>query len=313
MAEFKVGNLAAAQGQKVRGFVKVVNTDMEMPVTLINGVKEGKTVVITGGTHGGEYPGVETSIRLAREITPDQVVGRIAIVHPVNTVPFLAKTQYVNALDGKNLNRMFPGKALGTVSERIAYTVSTELQAKADFYMDLHGGDIHEWLIPFVIYPTAGPVEAQELSKKAAAEMGLPMIIASASTTGSFGAAAAAGHAGFLAEIGSCGRWSEEEVSQYMLGVKNVLRYLGVMSGAREELGRPAEYSRMVGINAEQTGCWYAAVKPGDKVTAGQKIGEIRDYFGEKLGDYAAPQAGTIVYVITSLAINAGDPLAALV
>ena len=102
-----VGNLQAQEGEKIQGFLKIVNTDIEVPCTLINGSKEGKTVVITGGTHGGEYPGIEAAIQLAKELCPKDVAGNIVILHPLNLPAFRAKLQYVGPFDGKNLNREF--------------------------------------------------------------------------------------------------------------------------------------------------------------------------------------------------------------
>ncbi|MCE5196131.1 MAG: succinylglutamate desuccinylase/aspartoacylase family protein [Negativicutes bacterium] len=309
---FKVANLSVEQGKKIQGFLKVYNSEVEMPITLINGAKPGKTVVITGGTHGGEYPGVETAIRLASQLNPDEVSGRIAIVHPVNVRAFLAKTQYVGPDDGKNLNRLFPGKATGTFSERIAYTITSELFSQADFYMDLHGGDIHEALVPFVLYSVAAKADVQKISEEAAAAMGIKYVVGSMSVTGSFGSAAVSGIPGFLAEIGQCGLWSEEEVLVYLKGVKNVLRYLRVLSGEPKNLGSTVILPKMIGSAAEQTGCWYPAVKPGDLVVKGQKLGEIRDYFTNTLGEYFASQDATVLYVISSLAINIGDPIVAI-
>ena len=42
----------------------------------------------------------------------------------------------------------------------------------------------------------------------------------------------------------------------------------------------------------------------GQMVKKGQKLGEIRDYFGEKLGEYFAPCDGVMLYVISSLSSN---------
>src|SRR5665647_1394106 len=236
---FKVANLSVEQGKKVQGFLNVYNSEIEMPITLINGAKPGKTVVITGGTHGGEYPGIETAIRLASQLNPEEISGKIAIVHPVNVRAFLAKMQYVGPDDGKNLNRLFPGKATGTFSERIAYTITTELFSQADFYMDLHGGDLHEALVPFVIYSLAGKPEVRKISEAAAAMMGVKYLVGSMSVTGSFGSAAVLGIPGFLAEIGQCGLWSEEEVLSYLKGVKNVLKYLEVLPVSYTHLTLP--------------------------------------------------------------------------
>ena len=309
---FQVGNLSVEPGNKLQGFLQVTNSDLTMPVTLINGAASGKTVVITSGVHGGEYPGIEAAIRLAKTLEAKEICGRIAIVHPVNTTAFQAKLQYVAPLDGKNLNRMFPGRACGTITERIAYTISTELHAQADFYMDLHGGDIHEALVPFVLYPAFAGDKIAETSRLAAALLGVPYVVGSFSTTGTFGSAATQGVPGFLGEIGQCGVWTEEQVEAYMRGVMNILKHLDVVAGTVEDLGQVTYLPRMVGTNAAHTGCWYPSVQPGDQVQEGQKIGEIRDYFGNTLGEYFATLSGTVLYVISSLAINEGDPIVAI-
>ena len=309
---FKVGNLAADQGQKVQGYLEVPGCSFGLPITLINGEQKGKTVVITGGTHGGEYPGIETSIRLAQQLTPDMVVGRVAVIHPVNIPAYHGKMQYIGPDDGKNLNREYPGKAAGTVTERIAYTISSQLFTQADFYMDLHGGDLHEHLTPFVFYSCAGTEENSKVAKSVAEIMGIPYVIRSVSENGAFGCAAAMGVPSILAEIGGRGLWSEEEVQQYLQAVQNGLRYLGVLSGKTLELGSVTYSEGMVGLNAEQAGCWYPCVALDTAVKKGEKIGEIKDYFGRVLGEYFAPQDGQVLYIISSLAINEGDPIIAL-
>lgn len=309
---FQVGALSAAPASKTQGYLEVPGTPVKMPITLINGAKPGKTVVITGGTHGGEYPGVEASIRLAHAIQPADVSGRIAIVHPVNVPAFQAKLQYVGPYDGLNLNREYPGKATGTVTQRIAYTISSLLFSQADFYMDLHGGDIHESLTPFVIYSKLGSEEQVDLSIAASKALGVKYVVGSVSTTGTFGCAATMGVPGFLGEIGNCGLWSEEEVKQYVDGVNNVLRLLEVIPGEVVENKDVVMVDHMTGLDAQQTGCWYPFVKINDEVKKGQKIGEIRDYFCNVLGEYYAPCDGVMLYVISSLPINEGDPIIAI-
>ena len=57
--------LTAAPNQRIRGWVPVLDTGYEMPVTVINGAFDGPTVLITSGIHGGEYPGIQTAIELS--------------------------------------------------------------------------------------------------------------------------------------------------------------------------------------------------------------------------------------------------------
>lgn len=302
---------AAKSNSKTSGYISIGGTPVQMPATLIVGKQPGKQILITGGVHGGEYPCIETAIQLAKRITPEEVSGTILVIHPVNVPAFLAKMQYYGPYDGKNLNRVFPGKATGTVSERIAYAV-TQFQKCSDFYIDLHGGDIHESLVPFVIYSNLGGEKLAEQSRKASALVGFPYVVGSVSDNGSIGGAATAGIPGFLAELGQCGRWSDEEVEEYVNGTLNVLRSFEVVKGAVVENRDVVFLSKMAVMTADQEGCWYPFKKLQDKVKKGEKLGEIRDFFGNTLGEYKAEEDGILLYLVTSLAITKGDPLTAI-
>jgi len=305
----RVGNLEAKKGEKTQGYLKIINTNISVPCTLINGLNDGKIVSITGGTHGGEYPGIETAIRLAKELTPEMISGKLIILHPCNLPAFHAKLQYIGPYDGKNLNREFPGLATGTITQKIAYTVTTELHEQSDFYIDLHGGDLHEALEPYVRYSEEGSEEVTKISKEAASLMGIKYICSSSSITSSSGSAASKGVPSFLAEIGQCGLWKEEEIDRYIRGLKNVLKYLKVIDGKSEPLCKVKYINRSIGLKAKQTGCWYSYVVPGQKVDKNEKVGEIKDYFRKSLGEYFSPVKGVILYTASSLAINVGDPI----
>ena len=97
-----------------------------------------------------------------------------------------------------------------------------------------------------------------------------------------------------------------------MDGVSNVLRLLKVLPGEVVENKEAVVVDHMTGLDAQQTGCWYPCVKINDVVKKGQKLGEIRDYFTNVLGEYFAPCDGVMLYVISSLPINAGDPIIAI-
>jgi predicted deacylase len=295
---------------KSRGFITVPGTPVEMPFTFIHGAAPGKSILLTAGVHGGEYPCIETAIQLANEIDPAEVKGTILIIHPVNPAAFLARMQYYGPYDGKNLNRVFPGAATGTVSERIAYQVH-QFQQAADFYLDLHGGDIHEGLVPFVIYSKLGSAEQAEQSRLASALLGFPYVVGSVSENGSIGAAAKTGTPGFLAELGQCGRWNTEEVGQYKAAVLNVLRSFEVLPGEVQQ--HDVEFlEKMLVSTASVDGCWYPAVELDGLVKQGQKMGEIRDFFGEVKAEYFTDSDGIVLYLVTSLAITANDPLCAI-
>jgi len=298
-------------GTKTKGFLPVPGTPVEMPYTIISGTRPGKQILITGGVHGGEYPCIETAIQLGLQLQPSEISGVVVVIHPVNPPAFHAKLQYYGPYDGKNLNRVFPGKAMGSVSERIAYTVS-QLQQCSDFFIDLHGGDIHEALLPFVIYSKLGGESVAAQSREVSSFLGFPYVVGSVSDNGSIGGAAVSGVPGLLAELGMCGRWSPEEVEEYIEAVRNTLRGLGVLEGTFVRHEDVKYLESMQVVTAGHKGCWYPSRELGDEVGAGEKLGEIRDFFGEVLSTYYADRGGILLYVVTSLAIVEGDPLCAV-
>ena len=308
---FSVGIFSVIPGAKKQGWLPVIGSEERLPVTLINGSKPGKTAVITAGTHGGEYPGIEAAIRLAAMLDPAEVSGRIAIVHCLNQASFFAKTQYYNPIDGVNLNRVFPGRPLGSHTERLAYTISSQFFSQADIFLDLHSGDIHENLTDFVIYPKIGSSEQIAVSKEMASLLGVPYVVGSLSETGSIGSAAKIGVSGILGEIGCLGRWTEEQVERYIHGVSNILRYAGILAG--EVVRQDCTYmQRMVGVNVPQSGIWHPLVEPGQSVYAGQELGEIVDLFGKTTEKISSPSDGIMLYVISSLAVTQGEALLAV-
>ena len=147
---FRIGQLEARENEKVSGFLKVANSDNEIPVTLINGAKEGKTILICGGIHNAEYVGIQAAMELADSIKPEKVNGNIIIVRLANRSGFEHRTMSLVYEDGKNLNRVFPGNALGTAADKIAFTFESEIFPYIDYYIDLHSGDGFEGMESFV-------------------------------------------------------------------------------------------------------------------------------------------------------------------
>ncbi len=309
-ATWTAGTAGAAPGQKARGVLPVPGTGLEMPITLINGARPGPQVLVTGGVHGGEYPAIESAIRIARDLDPGQVSGRVAVVHPYGISAFHARLQYLVPEDGKNPNRVFPGKAAGTVSERMAFALVETLVVGTNAWVDLHGGDIHEALVPFTIYSDGAPADVVAKSRAMAESFGISNIIVSQSISGgTYGIAASRGIPAILSEAGGVGQLDEGSVAILMRGVRNVLRLLGVTPGVSEPVPPLNIMTKFVWLRSEHAGCWYPAVRAGEHVTEGQMIGVIKNYWGDVLVEHRAPAGGVVIFVVTSLAINPIDPL----
>lgn len=308
--EITFGGLTVAAGEKASGFAAVLDTDFLMPITVLNGAEEGKTVVITSGIHGGEYPCIETAIELAQEIDPKTLSGQLVIFHPVNFSAFFARASYVVPEDGKNINRLFPGNPQGTVSDKIAYVLTTEYLDQADFHVDLHGGDIHESLPPYVYYPGVAEEPVVAAAKAAAETFQAHYMVKSSATTGAYNSSAMRGVPSLLVELGGCGLWSEEEVQFYKNNLLNLLRFLKLLPG---EVHTPEQKACLITkaeyLDANYSGCWYPLAELEESVKAGQKIGVIKDVFGTVLEEIVAQYDSIILFKTVSLAISKGDPI----
>ena len=315
-SEIKVGGVAVAPGQIARGRIQVeVGTaaGVEMPVVVVNGSRPGPTVCITGGVHGAEYPGIEAAIRLSRSLKPEVVCGAVIIIPIVSVPAFQRRAIYVNPMDGVNINRVFPGNPAGTITEVMAATLFREAVARSDAFIDLHGGDLVEALVPFTIYYESGNAAVDEASRRMAEVYGIKYILRSmAIRGGSYQAAAAMGKPAILTESGGQGILDEPSVQIHIRGVTNVLKHLGVLEGYPEAAEPPVHFSHSSWLAAEQGGIFYPAVTVGQKVEKGQVVGEFRDWFGEPIAKVVSPAEGIVLFLVTSPAINKDDPILAV-
>ena len=308
-----LGNLSANTCEKVQGFVKIYNSGVEVPVTLINGKEDGKTILITAGIHGCEYPGIQTAIELSQEISEEDVNGNIIIIHPVNIDAFKSKVSAIVPEDGKNINREFPGDENGTISQQIAHFITNQCQSQADFYIDLHGGDLYELVTDYVYYPGIGDDEVINISKEIASIIDTYYMVKSSAITGAYNSCAINKTPSILIERGGRGLWSKEEVIKYKKDIRTILNYLNVVNDLKYENKKEdkVEITNAIYLNSDVDGCWYPNVLPGDKIEKGMVIGEIKDFFGNTMKTYLANVDGVVLYMTVSLSVSKDEPLIA--
>lgn len=304
-----------AAGERATRVVEapVAGSRVPVPVIVINGAQAGPRVTVTGGIHGAEYVGIEATRRLGMEIDPAEVSGTLVIVPVTNTTAFHRRTIYTSGLDGHNLNRQFPGNSEGDPTDQLAHWIFQNLIEPSDFYIDMHGGDMIEALVPFVIYIESDDEGVTARARDMAVATGIPRVIRSTTQGSTYGAAAAAGIPAILAEIGGQGVWSEQEVEEHREGARRVLRHLGVLPGGEPEARPHAFYETFAWVRAQHDGFFHPAVAVGDRVDEGQYVGRVVDYFGNELERFEAPATGEVGFLVTSLAMNVGDPILAVV
>jgi predicted deacylase len=284
---------------------------LRFPYFAFRGSEPGPAVVITAAIHGGEYPGPLGAIALGRELDPATVRGSLLILPLVNLPSFWARTAFTSPGDGMNLNRMFPGKPDGSISQVLAYRLMTEVIDPAEALIDLHSGDIFEALADHSGRYSSDDAALEARTAALQAAFGLPysevygLPNAPRSLTGN---ASERGKVTLLVEVGCNGLASAENTAAVGAGLRNALRALGTLPGTPEP--RPTTTIRPAGqIVAPVTGLWRAAVGLEQDVAEGDLLGTITDLLGEPLAEVTAPAAGLVLYYMTSLAVQQGDPL----
>jgi predicted deacylase len=281
------------------------------PAFEARGAEDGPHLALIGGIHGCEYSSIAAVTRFMNGLDPRALAGRITAVPVVNPSTFRGRAAFVTPEDGKNLNRCFPGDPAGTYSDVLAHAIFTELIEPADVLLDLHGGDLFEALEPFSIYAESA---VEERSRLLAEVFGLPYVVREPRSESGLGgmtciAAAEAGIPAIIAEAGGCGLLSEEAVAMLVRGVDNVLRSLGMLPGEPRVVSGQRRVAGSEWLRCENEGWWDAAVGPGDEVPAGGLLGYVRDLWGDALEEIRAPADGVVLFVTSSPAVAAGGLL----
>ena len=318
---FTIGHVTAAPGTTASGTLEVPaaggDQGTTLPVSIINGAKPGPVLMLTAGVHGQEYPPILALQRVLASVDPKTMSGTLVLVHVTNMPSYLARTIYYSPADGKNLNRVFPGKADGTLSERIADVLTRNVIERATHVVDLHCGDGNESLRPYSYWITTGAPAVAEAGKQLALAFGLDHIIVDRSrpldpkaSVYLSNTAVTRGKPALTIESGGMARTDEESIARIERGVAGVMRHLKMRDSGPDPVAHPIWIERSEVITSGATGLFKAAVEAGHTVAEGTLIGRVTDFHGKVLQEIVAPFAGEILYVLGTPAISKGEPIA---
>jgi predicted deacylase len=309
-----VGSLRAEPGEKRYGTstFTVDGRPYPLPMWLVNGDRPGPTLVVTAGVHPAEYASIAAALELGQTLQPAGLRGRVIVVPVMNLPAFTARSIYVCPLDGKNLNRVFPGNPEGTASDQIAAWVFQNVIRQADYFVDLHGGDLIEALVPFTIVFKTGEARVDDASLGMARALGIRRLVSSETPGSTFSAASKAGIPAILTEAGGQGIWSRDDVARHVDGLARLMRHLGMTDGGPPPPIDGRVLSQFLWLRSEHEGFWYPAVAVGAEVQKGQELGRVTDWEGRVLQMATSPSDGRVLFIVSSLAINSTDPLLAV-
>ena len=288
----------------------------EIPISTIRGARPGPVVALVAGNHGYEYPPILALQELLARLDAAALAGTLILVHCANVPSFLGRTVYFSPVDGKNLNRVYPGRPDGTVSERIAYAITTEVIEKADVLLDLHCGDGNEWLRPYVYQTVTGRPAMDEAIGRLALAFGIDHILVDrnrptdparsmyCSTT-----AITRGKPAITVESGGLGGRETEAVERIVRGIRGVMREWKMTEDGPDPVARPVYLDPSAVVTSPATGILYPKVAPDQAVRAGELLATVTDFFGKPVAEVAAPIGGVVLYVVATPPIREGQPV----
>jgi predicted deacylase len=317
---FTVGTATAAAGQKANGFIEVPagsDAGTAIPVVVVRGSKPGPVLALVTGAHGTEYASIIAVEKLIDRLDPAQISGTVILLPLVNTASFLQKVPHVNPVDGKSMNRFYPGKADGTQTDRASLAITKQVVERCDYLIDYHGGDLDENLRPYSYWPKTGNDKQDAITRDMVLAFGLDHIIVTtdrpkdpaasryldntASTRGKPAIAVEAGHAGTV---------ETDDVQSLVEGTLNVMRYLKMLPGTAKPVLNPVWIGKVDTVSSDHDGIFYPLVQRGTYVQKGMMIGYVTDYFGRRTLEAVAPEAGVVLYICSVPSMKKGDAIA---
>ncbi len=257
-----------------------------IPIVVVrNG--EGPGILLTGGVHGDEFEGPIALIKLARDLDPKNVTGLVIIIPCLNLPATLAASR-LSPIDGRNLNRVFPGDRRGSFSEALADFVVRGLLPHVDYVADIHSGGTSLDYVPLTMMHQVGDPKRVEKSLGCMKAFGAPYGLLTTEQEGGGMLewhAEIQGKAVISSELGGAGRITRQSVEITDTGVRNLLVFAGILGGEiipPEAKGRPA--TRIIStpdlscfVLSSDGGLFESFVNLEETVEEGQPLGQLHD------------------------------------
>ena len=300
---------------------------MDIPLKLaaeeVVGRREGPHLLITGGVHGDEFEPMAAIRRLMAQLRPEGLRGRVTLVPVVNEPAFRRGER--TAEDGLDLARTCPGRADGSITERIAHSLA-QLIRSADLYIDLHTGGTRLTVLPLCGYMLHPDTEVLEKQRRMARAFGLPLIWGTDPNLNgrSLSVARDAKVPAIYAEYMGGGRFDPAGVEAYVRGCRGVMAEFGMLEtegmghgrhgGHGEELivedDRPGAGHMQVNHPAPCDGFFEPAVGLGQRVQAGDILGTVSNLLGDRAEVVRARYTGLVIVLHRFPRIEAGVSVA---
>ena len=281
------------------------HAEMTMPVHVIRGKRDGPHLFVSAAVHGDEIIGVEIIRRLLKLKILQRLHGTLIAVPVVNVYGFIHNARYLP--DRRDLNRFFPGSEKGSLTSRLAHLFMEEIVGNSTHGIDLHAGSNHRINLPQI----RACLDEPETERLAFA-FGAPVIIDANLRDGSLRQAVMEKKVPMLLyEAGEALRFDEVAIRSGVKGILSVMRAVGMLSARSVKSSRvqPLVAHSTRWVRAPMSGILNTGMPLGSEVTAGSKIAEIADPFGENETAVISPNAGIVIGRMNLPLVHRGDAL----
>lgn len=292
---------------------------VQVPISRIAN-RPGPTVLLIGGNHGDEYEGQVALLKLARDLDPAAVRGRIIVIPALN-LPAAQAGRRTSPIDGGNMNRAFPGRRDGTVTEMIAHFVTTRLLPLADAVLDLHSGGRTLHFTPSAIIHQLPDPQMMDKSLAALKAFGAPLglVLEELDDAGMLdGEVERRGRLFLSTELGGGGTLTPTTLRIAEDGIRRFLAHLGVLDPALSPAPAPTRLMHTPGadcfVSGHESGLLEPLVELGAEVRQGQPVARIhfhQSHLQQPVTHHARTD-GTLVCRHVPGLTQAGDCLAVL-
>jgi N-alpha-acetyl-L-2,4-diaminobutyrate deacetylase len=279
---------------------------------------DGPTALLTGANHGDEYEGPIALQSLAYSLNLTEVTGRIIIIPAFNYPAFRAATR-TSPIDSGNMNRSFPGRPDGTVTEKIADYFQRTLVPMADVVLDIHAGGKTLDFLPFAAAHVLDDKEQQRACVAAMRAFNAPysMMLLEIDSAGMYDTAVEEQGKVFVStELGGGGTATKNTIAVAKKGIRNFLIHSGILNG-KLEVAQSIELDMPDGdcfVFSEQDGLIESCAELGQSIDKGDIVARIwpTDRTGIAPAEYRARRSGTLSGRHFPGLVHSGDFLAVI-
>jgi uncharacterized protein len=307
----RIGEVSAEPSSLVKGGLaigmRMDGSRLRAPMLIVNGAHPGPNLWLLGCTHGDEYAGSRAIHHFLSSVSPSEVHGTFTALPVVNLLAWENKKRESD-IDHLDLNRVFPGRADGTYTQRLAWNLTSILGAHADYVIDLHGYRSNY----FALYFRFGN-RASRIARKMCLASGSPAVSGLAEKWLETSMAATLTRKGvpaILIEAPGEGRLDAEIIDYHIECIRNISIAMGLLKGKIKRPPSPAvETKSLVPVRVGASGFVDSLVRRGDRVRKEQVLARISDAYGDPVAEVISPVAGLVLNLDTHGLLHQGEVL----